>query len=56
MACFDAAATANNYLLLFGAFENFVVVDRLGSTLELVPHLGTGRRSARTARRLTDPQ
>jgi predicted phage gp36 major capsid-like protein len=56
MACFDAAATANNYLLLYGAFENFVVVDRLGSTLELVPHLGTGRRSTRTARRLTDPQ
>jgi len=22
---FDAAATANNYLLLYGAFENFVI-------------------------------
>jgi predicted phage gp36 major capsid-like protein len=30
---FDATATANNYLLLYGAFENFVIVDRLGSTL-----------------------
>ena len=53
---FRRGRTANNYLLLYGAFENFVVVDRLGSTLELVPHLGTGRRSTRTARRLTDPQ
>lgn len=42
---FDAAATANNYLLLYGAFENFVIVDRIGSTLELVPHLvGANRR------------
>ena len=32
-------------MLLYGAFENFVVVDRLGSTLELVPHLfGSNRR------------
>ena len=42
---FDAAATANNYLLLYGAFEQFVVVDRIGSTLELVHHLvGSNRR------------
>lgn len=42
---FDAAATANNYLLLYGAFEQFVVVDRIGCTLELVPHLvGSNRR------------
>jgi HK97 family phage major capsid protein len=42
---FDAAATANNYLLLYGAFEQFVIVDRLGSQLELVPHLfGANRR------------
>jgi HK97 family phage major capsid protein len=42
---FDAAATANNYLLLYGAFEQFVVVDRLGSTLEILPHLvGSNRR------------
>jgi HK97 family phage major capsid protein len=41
----NAAATENNYVLLYGAFENFVVVDRLGSTLELVPHLfGSNRR------------
>jgi predicted phage gp36 major capsid-like protein len=42
---FDAAATANNYVLLYGAFEQFVIVDRIGSTLELVPHLvGPNRR------------
>ena len=42
---FDAAATANNYLPLDGALENSVVVDRLGSTLDLVPHLvGSNRR------------
>ncbi|WP_319454254.1 MULTISPECIES: phage major capsid protein [unclassified Mycobacterium] len=42
---FDAAATATNYLLLYGAFEQFVIVDRIGSTLELVPHLvGANRR------------
>jgi hypothetical protein len=32
---FDAAATARNYLLLYGSFgEGFVICDRLGSTLE----------------------
>jgi HK97 family phage major capsid protein len=42
---FDAAATANNYLLPYGDFGQFVVVDRIGSTLELVPHLvGSNRR------------
>jgi HK97 family phage major capsid protein len=42
---FDAAATANNYLLLYGAFEQFIIVDRIGSTLEMVPHLfGSSRR------------
>jgi HK97 family phage major capsid protein len=42
---FDAAATSSNYLLLYGAFEQFVIVDRIGSTLELVPHLvGSNRR------------
>jgi len=42
---FDAAATANNYLLLYGDFSQFVIVDRIGSTLELVPHLvGSNRR------------
>ncbi|WP_433626771.1 phage major capsid protein [Nocardia sp. CA-120079] len=41
----NAAATEANYLLLYGDFKQFVIVDRLGSTLELVPHLmGANRR------------
>lgn len=35
----NTAATANNYVLLAGAFENFVIVDRIGTTIELAPHL-----------------
>jgi HK97 family phage major capsid protein len=42
---FDPSATANNYLLLYGSFENFVIVDRIGSSLEILPHLvGANRR------------
>lgn len=42
---FNAAVTADNYLLLVGDFRNFVIVDRIGTTLELVPHLvGANRR------------
>jgi HK97 family phage major capsid protein len=43
---FDAAATANNYLLLYGSFaDGMVIVDRIGSSLELVPHIfGSNRR------------
>jgi HK97 family phage major capsid protein len=44
----NAAATQNNYPLLYGSFgEGFVIVDRLGSTLEIVPHhlFGSSRRS-----------
>jgi HK97 family phage major capsid protein len=42
----NAAATENNYPLLYGDFgQGFVIVDRIGSTLELVPHLfGSNRR------------
>ena len=41
----NAAASENNYPLLYGDFGQFVIVDRLGSTLELVPHLvGANRR------------
>ncbi len=43
---FDPTATANNYLLAYGAFsEGFIIADRIGSTLELVPHIfGANRR------------
>lgn len=39
------AATANNYVLLYGDFQNFVIVDRIGTSLELIPNLfGANRR------------
>ena len=41
----NASATENNYPLLYGSFEHFVIVDRVGTTIELVPHLmGSNRR------------
>ena len=35
----NAAVTAANYALVYGDFSNFVIVDRIGTTVELVPHL-----------------
>jgi hypothetical protein len=45
----NPAATENNYVLLYGDFAaGMVIVDRFGSTLELVPQLfGSNRRPAR---------
>lgn len=41
----NAAVTAANYALVYGDFSNFVIVDRIGTTVELVPHLmGSNRR------------
>ncbi|MDH6461769.1 HK97 family phage major capsid protein [Micromonospora sp. A200] len=48
----SATATANNYVALYGDFSNFVIVDRIGTTLELIPNLvgangrPTGQRGA----------
>ncbi|MEU6563165.1 phage major capsid protein [Nocardia nova] len=48
----NAAATENNYLAVYGDFRQFVIVDRIGSTLEIVPHIlgshgrPTGQRGA----------
>ena len=36
---FNASATADNFLLAYGDWKQFVIVDRIGTTLELVPHL-----------------
>jgi HK97 family phage major capsid protein len=36
---FDAAATADNFLLLLGDFKKFYIVDRLGMTVEYIPNL-----------------
>lgn len=48
----NPAAAEANHVLLYGDFQQFVIVDRIGSTLELVPHLvgdngrPTGQRGA----------
>ena len=35
----SVTAASDNYLLILGDFENYVIVDRVGMTIELVPHL-----------------
>lgn len=35
----NAAATADNFLLFIGDWSRYVIVDRVGMTVELVPHL-----------------
>lgn len=48
----NAAATASNYVLAYGDWSNFVIVDRIGSQIELIPNLvgangrPTGQRGA----------
>lgn len=38
-------ASADNYVLVYGDFSRYVIVDRVGMSVELVPHLfGTNRR------------
>jgi len=34
----DVAATANNYIAILGDFRNYVIADRIGMSVELVPH------------------
>jgi HK97 family phage major capsid protein len=37
---YNAAATANNYVMVYGDVRaGFIIVDRVGATVELVPHL-----------------
>lgn len=41
----NPAATESNHVLIYGDHQQYVIVDRVGSTLELVPHLfGENRR------------
>ena len=35
----NAAANANNYVLILGDFRNYVIADRVGMSVELIPHL-----------------
>jgi HK97 family phage major capsid protein len=32
-------ATQNNYIAIFGDFDNYVIADRIGMTVEFIPHL-----------------
>jgi HK97 family phage major capsid protein len=42
---FNPAATASNYLIGYGDWAQFLIVDRIGATLERVDHLvGANRR------------
>lgn len=36
---FSAAATANNYVLAYGDLQSYVIADRVGMTVEFIPHL-----------------
>ena len=38
-SAFDAAATADNFLLILGDFSNYYIIDRVGMNVELIPHL-----------------
>lgn len=41
----DITALSSNYSLIYGDFENYVIADRIGMTVEFIPHLvGTNRR------------
>ncbi|WP_327105134.1 phage major capsid protein [Nonomuraea glycinis] len=40
----NVAATANNYLVVYGDFSNFVIVDRIGTTVEFLPDYGANGR------------
>lgn len=41
----DTSATADNFVAIFGNFQHFVIADRIGTTVEFIPHLfGSNRR------------
>ncbi|MFD5294779.1 phage major capsid protein [Streptomyces mutabilis] len=44
-ASFDPAAAGDNNLVVYGDFSNYVIADRVGMTVEFIPHLvGANRR------------
>jgi HK97 family phage major capsid protein len=49
---FDAAVTANNYVLLYGDFSENLICDRIGTTMEFIQNVmgangrPTGQRGA----------
>lgn len=38
-ATWNVAATAANYIAIIGNFENYVIADRIGMSVEFIPHL-----------------
>ena len=41
----NPVATENNYSIVYGDFDEFLIVDRVGSSIEILPHLlGANRR------------
>ncbi|MDQ0842406.1 phage major capsid protein [Streptomyces sp. V1I6] len=44
-ASWDTAAAGDNYVAVYGDFSNYVIADRVGMTVEFIPHLvGANRR------------
>jgi HK97 family phage major capsid protein len=44
-ASFNPAVTGTNHLMVYGDFSNYVIADRVGMTVEFIPHLvGANRR------------
>ncbi|OBK09011.1 phage major capsid protein [Mycolicibacterium conceptionense] len=44
-ATWNPAATADNFVAIFGNFQHYVIADRVGTTVEFIPHLfGANRR------------
>jgi HK97 family phage major capsid protein len=35
----NAAATENNYVLVYGDFSQYFIIDRIGTTIEIIPNL-----------------
>ncbi|WP_070010578.1 phage major capsid protein [Streptomyces abyssalis] len=40
----NPAVTANNYVLAYGDWKHFVIVDQIGALFEIIPGLGANRR------------
>lgn len=38
-ATWNPAVAGDNYVLIYGDFENYVITDRIGMTVEFIPHL-----------------
>ncbi len=38
-ATWSTSATADNFIAIFGNFQNYVIADRVGMTVEFIPHL-----------------